>query len=160
MKMSTTAKRIGLAQIEVVVKDFIASGFLAMFTTINAMHTFRVAENQTLELRYADAGKVKRIYFTRINEISGRKDVIVYMFNRGDLAEVTVEPTVGGQAQSYIALAYWLAAAITTIQDSLTVDGEERIYYPGGTGYSAIDGDNAAEAFVRMRNNGTPGVAN
>lgn len=160
MKMSTTAKRIGLAQIEVVIKDFIASGYLAMFTTIESSRTFRVTDNESLVLRYADRGKVKNLYLSLIHNVSGSCITVEYKFNRGDLAEVSVNPPKSGQVPNYMMLAMRLAQAVTTVQDKFTVDGEERIHYPGGNGYSAIHGDNAAEAFVRMRNNGSPGVAN
>jgi hypothetical protein len=160
MKMSTTAKRIGLAQLEVVVKDFIGSGYLAMFTAAAPSHTFRVAENQTLELRYADSGKIKRIFMVLTNTRSTRSETVVYTIPRGDIAEISVTPVPGSQLQNYIKLAMELANAIVVVQDSCTVDGELRVSYPGGTGYSAIDGEGAAEAFVRMRNNGSPGVAN
>lgn len=160
MKMSTTAKRIGLAQIEVVAKDFIASGYLAMFTMEKAIHTFRVTESESLELRYADKGKVQTLHMTLVHNVSGNRTAAVYKFNRGDLAEASVEPTQTGLVPNYMMLAMRLAHAVTTVQDRVTVDGEERIHYPGGTGYSAIDGEGVAEAFVRMRNNGSPGVAN
>ncbi|MNK75913.1 hypothetical protein D3C87_954680 [compost metagenome] len=160
MKMSTTAKRIGLAQIEVVVKDFITSGFMAMFTSINSEHSFRVAEELTLQLRYADKGKTMHLYLTLINERSKREETVVYTLKRGNEAEVSVEPPKGSYTQNYMSLANTLARAIVIVQDSVTVDGKERINYPGGTGYSAIDNEGVAEAFVRMRNNGTPGVAN
>ena len=155
------AKRLGMGMLEVLVKDFIASGYIALFNDGCTSRSFRYSTTGRIYIKYTVEGKTEKVHFTVQNLTSLREETVVYTLpKRSDGTVEVLHDITKPYTLDFVWLTTELAKAMIVLHNQITITGERQERVEGGKGYSVIAADNVAEQFTRMRNNGTPGVAN
>lgn len=151
MTHSASATRMGNAMLEVLLEDFRASGYIAMFDENRKRFTIK-ADGKILTICAAPAGASTHVDFIVSDVISGRTETVTYVMPARGATKFKVQRDIAAQWELDM---LWVANTLAVMLDKLyqyyTIDGKRKELHQGGNGYSSIAKDSVASEWDRHR---------
>jgi hypothetical protein len=159
MNPATSTKRIGMAMIDAATRDFIESGYMAIFNKDTKSKLFQLNPQTNLIVGKVREGNAEVLILRIEKPLTGKWEEVHHITRRGDVGETRVETkTQKPWPKNYLWIANELAMALIQLSTEYTVLGEKREMSLGGTGFSAIASEDVADAFQNMRNQAVRGA--